>query len=362
VGDWSDVHDFFHGLTKVRISCPADVRYPEGFTQSFAAVKKLGLAGSFSFFSLDTKPAPRCVDGARINTAGTAATGRSDGAGAREPGHRGIWTASSASKFFGQRMPVRRGSAVAMLDLNFTDSAQARIGRGAIVKPTSWPSTANSDTNNISIAEAGANRARAPPSTPPCAHRHPQHHLAQIDRGAVISAKGDVDVRATDSTLNINIAGGISKGTSAVASQSGHQHHQKYAAAWGIPARRRFRHPGAGRLERDAQGSFTLPAQIRSSPAGRAVQERDGRRGGWALTDGKLYYVIVPDPTGAQRHPPGDSSGNALGASRSRRFSTLRRAAAWRARARRGGRPCRGRGDQSRIADFRGDCGLARQR
>ena len=166
-GNWSDVHDFSSGLTKVTdLLSSGTFDILTGLTQSYAQSKKLGLAGSFNFFSLDNEASASIGDGARINTSGSAKTGQDVTVQAQASQGTVNLDGVFGFKFFGSDAG-KAGIGGAMLDLNFTDSAQARIGRGAIVNADKLASPRIATPTTSRSPRRGANRARAPPSTPP---------------------------------------------------------------------------------------------------------------------------------------------------------------------------------------------------
>ncbi len=98
--------------------------------------------------------------------------------------------------------------------VEYNNTIQATIGSGAQVNAYNLTVNAQTQANNISLGVTGAKSGTTSVNGAANVVYMADTTLAQIGQGATIATKGTVDVTANDTPLNVNLAGGVSIGTS----------------------------------------------------------------------------------------------------------------------------------------------------
>ncbi|MFN0317177.1 MAG: beta strand repeat-containing protein [Burkholderiales bacterium] len=300
-GDWSTVTDFKSGLEKLEaLLGSATYSTITGWTQSFAESDKLGLAGSFNVFTLDNQADAWIGNGARINT---RLAGAQNSLAPRDVTVSALATQGiiSLGGVFGFKLAgvdsQNTGIGGALVLLDFSDGAHASVGRRAIVQGNDVLIEARSESDNITIAEAGGKSAKGTAFNASIALVGVTNSTtALVDGSAVISAAGKLDVRATDETRTITAAGGFSKGENAIglAVAVNEVERDTRAGVFATSSLPPVTLSLAG-AQIGADGKITLaPGAV--AVAGQAVIFDAGTGSSiGGLADDAVHYVIVPD-------------------------------------------------------------------
>ena len=298
-GDWSDVHDFLSGLNKLEsLLGSATFSTITGWTQSFAESDKLGLAGSFNIFTLDNQAAAWIGDDARINTNGAAI------GAARDVTVSALATQGTINLggVFGFKLAgvdsQNTGIGGGLVILDFSDGAHASVGRGAIVQGNDILVDARSESDNITIAEAGGKSAKGTAFNASIALVDVNNSTtALVDGSAVISTTGKLDIRATDETRTVTAAGGFSKGENAVGlaiSLNDIERETRAGVFTTVAVPPTILSLAGAQVATD--GKLTLAPGVVAVAGQAVVFDAASGSGISGLTDNAVYYVIVPDP------------------------------------------------------------------
>lgn len=296
-GNWSDVTSFSAGAEKVfDLLGAGEFSLVTGWSQASAESDKLGLSGSFNFFTLGNTSNAWIGDGARINTNNLSTVAQDVTVSALSTQGTINISGVFGFKFFGGSTNSGLGLGLSYLQNEFDDAAHASIGSGAVVNAQSLSVNARSETDNISISEAGGKAGSGTAINGSIAYVDVNNSTtAKIDSSATLQVYGNLDVDASDETRNVTVAGGFSMGSNAVgvAVAVSDITRDTFAGFVDTGALANFSLAG---VTVGANGMITLASG--SAPVdGQSLVYTKGSGSGIAgLDDGATYYVIVPNP------------------------------------------------------------------